>query len=279
VNLADLRVSELVTDDPENHEDLHVTEENAENLIKFFDRNDALITGVVVGSRHVVEGGTGASQTYVRLLSSQDVYLADSMPNVSKSAIEYMKKELITVEVDEIEKVVVSHPDSTYTLSTASDGEEPAYTLDAVPAGKQLKETEARSQFSAFTNVSFQDVRQDDEFAQSLNPTGTVVCYLKNQVAYRVDILEGDEKAYARVTAEYLNTTPIVKENRVESDEELKAKEAKLLAKDHADSFTKTHSGWLYEIAQWKANGLMKTRNELLEDIEPAAEATPADSP
>jgi len=279
VNLADLRVSELVTDDPENHEDLHVTEENAENLIKFFDRNDALITGVVVGSKHVVEGGTGASQTYVRLLSSQDVYLAERIPTVSKSAIEYMSKELITVEVDEIEKVLVSHPDSGYMLTAVPNDEETIYTLDVVPDGKQLQQSQARSLFSAFTNISFQDVRKDDELAQSLNPVGSVVCYLNNEVVYTIDILEEEDKSYARVKAEYLDTTPIVKENRVESDEELKAKEAKLLARDHADSFTKTHSGWLYEIAQWKANALMMTRDDLLEDIEPAAEVAPANSP
>jgi hypothetical protein len=123
-------------------------------------------------------------------------------------------------------------------------------------------------------------VRKDDEFTQSLNPVGIIVCYLKNQVAYTVDILEGEDKSYARVKAEYLDTTPVVKENRVETDEELQAKEAKLLAHDHAESFIKTHSGWLYEIAQWKANGLMKARDELLEDIEqPTTEATPTDSP
>lgn len=276
VNLADLRVSELVTDNSENHESLHVTEENAEKLIRFSDRNDALITGIAIGSRHVVEGGTGASQTYVRLLSNPNVYLAERVPNISNSALDYLNKELVTTTVDQIEKVAVSQPDSAYILTATSHDEQTTYNLDSLPEGKQLQESQARSLFSAFTNVSFQDVRQDDEFAQTLNPKGRVICYLKNQVAYTFDILEGEEKSYVRVKAEYLDTTPIVKENRVESDEELEAKEAKLLARDHADSFTKTHSGWLYEIAQWKTNGLVKARDDLLEDIEPVAEATPA---
>ncbi len=115
---------------------------------------------------------------------------------------------------------------------------------------------------------------KDDEFAQSLKPVGTAICYLNNEVAYTIDILAGDEKSYARVKAEHLDTIPIVKENRVETDEELKAKEAKLLARDHAGSFTQTHSGWLYEIAQWKADGLIKARDDLLEDIEPPDEET-----
>ncbi len=276
VSLADLRVSELVTDNAENHESLHVTEENAENLIKFFDRNDALITGVVVGSRHAVEGGSGASQSYVRLLSSSNVYLSEGVPTASKSAIDYMNKELVAVKLDEIEKITVARPDSAYTLTGAPDDEQPVYILDNLPEGKQIQESQAQSLFSAFTNVSFQDVRQDDEFAQSLNPVGSVICYLKNHVAYTIDILKDEEKSYAKVKAEYLDTTPIVKENRVETDEELKAKEAKLLARDHADSFTQAHQGWLYEIAQWKADGLLKARDELVEDIEVSTpETTP----
>ena len=280
VKLMDLRVSELVTDNSKNHESLHVTEENAENLIKFFDHNGALITGIVIGSKHVVEGGSGVSQTYVRLLSGSDVYLGEGVPKASTSAVDYMNKELMKVKLDEIEKIIVTTPDSAYTLTAAAGDEEPAYIFNILPEGKQILESSAQSLFTAFTNISFQDVRRDDDSAQSLTPVGSAVCYLKNQMAYTFDILDDGEKSYARVKAEYLDTTPIVKENRVETDEELKAKEAKLLARDDAETFTKIHRGWLYEIAQWKANGLIKKRDDMLEDIEqPTAEAIPAVNP
>lgn len=287
VDLADLRVSELVTDDPENHESLHVTEANAETLVKFFDSSDTVLTGVVIGSRHVVEGGSGPAQTYVRLLANPNVYLTEGVPTISDSAVEYVNKELVAIEADEIKSISVSLPEAAYTLTatstddeTATDGET-VYSIDPQPDGTQLKETAARSLFSAFSNISLQDVQQDTaEFTKDLTPAGTLVCTLANEVAYTFDILTGEDTSYLRGKAEFLDTTPVVKENRVETDEELKAKEAKLLARDHAEQFAKTHAGWLYEIAGWKADALLKTPDDLLEDIEPpAVEPTAESSP
>jgi hypothetical protein len=53
-----------------------------------------------------------------------------------------------------------------------------------------------------------------------------------------------------------------------ESEEELKVKEAKLLADDNAKEFTAKHQGWVYEIAEYKAKNLTKALSDLLEDIE-----------
>lgn len=274
VNLADLRVSELVTDNSENHKSLQVTEDNAQNVVKFFDRDGALITGIIVGAKAVVEGAAGMPQTYVRLLSSSNVFAARQVPTVSTSALDYVNKELVSIKADEIEKVVVAHSDSNYTLKAVKNDKEPTYILDNVPEGKQLAVNQAKSLFSAFASLTFQDVQKDTEVAQTLNPAGSVICYLTNQVAYTFDVLEGDEKSYVKVKADYLDSTPIVKENRIESDEELKAKEAKLLARDTADSFTKTHRGWLYEIPEWKVKNLIKSRDDLLEDIKPTEKPT-----
>jgi len=274
VNLADLRVSELVTDNSENHKSLQVTEDNAQNVVKFFDRDGALITGIIVGAKAVVEGAAGMPQTYVRLLSSSNVFAARQVPTVSTSALDYVNKELVSIKADEIEKVVVAHSDSNYTLKVVKNDKEPTYILDNVPESKQLAVNQAKSLFSAFASLTFQDVQKDTEVAQTLNPAGSVICYLTKQVAYTFDVLEGDEKSYVKVKADYLDSTPIVKENRIESDEELKAKEAKLLARDTADSFTKTHRGWLYEIPEWKVKNLIKSRDDLLEDIKPTEKPT-----
>jgi hypothetical protein len=277
VGFLDLRVSELVTDNPENHESLQVTEENAQNLIQFFDRENKLITGVVVGANRVEGEGMSPSRTYVRLISSNDVYLAEHVPRASDSAIEYMDKELLTLELDDIEKVELSSQQSSYTLRT-SGAEEPAYILDNMPEGRQLKESEARSLFSAFTNVTFQNVKKDSGQNENLITRGTAVCYVKEQISYTLEILEGNETYYLRASSRYLDPAPIVKENRVESDEELKAKEEKLLARDKAEHFTNKHRGWLYEIPQWKAEALTKNVTDLLEEIEKPEEAAPSNT-
>ena len=276
IDLTDLRISELVTDDAENHDSLKISEENAESLIQFFDASGQLITGVAIGSRHVVEGGTGPSQRYVRLLSNPNVFLAEGVPNVSDSALEYVDKDLLSLDKDEIAQVAVSlRADSGYVLKASQDGAETGYTLEELPEGRELDESQAESLFSAFTTVTLQDLYKAEELGQDLKPAGTVVCTLKNQLAYRLELLKKDEKFYARVSAKFLGDSKIVKENRVESDEELKAKEAKLLALDTAESFTKLHQDWLYKVQSWKAEKLLTAREDLLKDVEAPEEAAP----
>ena len=68
-----------------------------------------------------------------------------------------------------------------------------------------------------------------------------------------------------------------MKPGQVESDEELKKKEAKLQAQEHAQKFALRHRGWVYEIPDWKAKYLTMAQSGLLEDEEKPAEAQTQD--
>jgi hypothetical protein len=74
-----------------------------------------------------------------------------------------------------------------------------------------------------------------------------------------------------------MDTTPVRKGAEVETPEELKAKEAKLLARDGAQAFTAKHQKWFYEIPDWKANNLTRELADLLEDAEPEEESGAVD--
>ena len=55
----DIKSNELITTLAANHADLEVTENNAQYVVKLFDEQDQLITGVVIGK--TIESG----DTYV----------------------------------------------------------------------------------------------------------------------------------------------------------------------------------------------------------------------
>ena len=105
------------------------------------------------------------------------------------------------------------------------------------------------------------------------------VCKLKDSTVYALKIAQKDDKTYATFEADYTDKTPITKDSNVESEEELKKKEAKLLAQEGAIKFTAKHKGWVYEIADWKAKNLIKELSELIEDEEkPKDEADEVDT-
>lgn len=108
------------------------------------------------------------------------------------------------------------------------------------------------------------------------------MCRLKDSTVYALRIAKEGDKTYVSCVAEFTDKTPVEKASieqggKVESEEELKKKEAKLLARDNAEKFTTTHNGWIYEIPEWKAKNLTKPLSDLLEDAEKPKENTTAE--
>ena len=271
----EIKYTELITEDSKNHEDLEVTEEKAKTVVKFMtpDPNSTLFAGVVVGKTEELGQGT-----YVRLLSSDSkmserVLSAPDVPWISDGAMSYIEQELISAESDEIESVTVGSPKGEFTLKKEEDGDDPV--LVDMPAGKQLKSSDARSVLTVLTSFRFDDVKKkpaDMTFERHY------ICKLKNSTEYTLRIAKENDKTYIACTAQFTDTTPVrMKPGVVESEEELKAKEAKLLAHEAANTFRSKHEGWLYEITDYKAKNLTKDLADLLEDVEPEEEAAPAD--
>jgi len=277
----EIQTTELITDNPDNHEELEVTGEKARSVVKFMtpDPNSSLLTGVIVGKTK--ELGQGS---YVRLLSndpavSNKVYVASNVPWFGGGAMNYIDQELISVKKEDIKSVTVSSKNSTYTLRTKEDSQD--VVLDNIPAGKKLKSSEANSVFTALTSLRFDDV---NEISSDMAFDRQYMCRLKDSTVYALRIAQMDDKTYIHCVAEFTDKTPVEKASidqggEVESEEELKKKEAKLLARDNAAEFTKKHQGWAYEIAEWKAKNLTKGLDDLLEDEEKPEEKAAVTDP
>jgi len=265
----EIQRTQFVTDNPANHEDLGVTEENANATIKFFKADSSLLTGIIGGKTKELGQGT-----YVRLASSDAVYVAPTMPYIADTAISYIEQELISVKRDDIVSVTVSSASEQYTLKKMEDGKE--VILENVPAGKKYKSSDGDSVFTALTSLRFDDVMKKPD---DLTFDKEYICTLKDSTVYALKIAQKDEKTYVTCEADYTDKTPVVKDSNVEPEEELKKKEAKLLAQEGVIKFTTKHKVWVYEIAEWKAKNLIKELSDLIEDEEqPKDEPEQADT-
>jgi len=138
--------------------------------------------------------------------------------------------------------------------------------LENIPAGKKLKDSDSKSVFNALTDLRFTDVKKKSTANGELTFDRQYVCRLKDSTVYTISIAQKDDKTYVTCQAEFTDTTPVTIKKEGESEEELKKKEAKLLARDKAKQFTTEHQDWIYEIADWKAKNLTKKLSDLLED-------------
>lgn len=269
----DVRIGELYTDDPANHKDLGVAEENAGTVVKFFKPDSSLLTGVVIA-----EVGGEKQRTYVRLASSDKVYVAPSPLPIRDRAMHYIDTELIAVKRESIESVTVVSPDDEYTLKAKKDGE--GLVLENMPAGRKLKSNEADRVFTALTNLRFSDVKKKSAESEKLAFDRQFVCRLKDSTLYTLMITQKDDKTYVTCAAEFTDRTPVTeREVRDANDAELKEKEAKFLARDRAKGFSVKHQGWIYEIADWKAKSLTTKLSDLIEDDQKPKETEKVEDP
>ena len=279
----DIKTAELYTDEAAYHEDLEVTEEKARSVAKFLtpEPNSVVLAGVVVGKTKELGEGT-----YVRLvssdkLSSDKVYVASNVPWIRNRAMDYIEQELILMNRDDINSVTVSSPSGEYTLKAKEGGKD--VVLENIPAGKKAKTSECDQVFTALTNLMFDDVKRDPALREPKKSSDLTfdrqyTCKLKDSTVYTLGIAQEDGKTYVSCQAEFTGEIP-QKERRVESEEELKKKEAKLLAYDKAKEFSVKHQGWVYEIAEWKAKNLTKKLSELVEDEKKPEEVKQPEEP
>ncbi|MHC4694017.1 MAG: hypothetical protein ACYS67_14850 [Planctomycetota bacterium] len=189
-------------------------------------------------------------------------------------ATDYIEQELVSVNRDDINSVTVSSPDGDYTLKPKEGSKD--ITLVNILAGKKAKSSECDSVFNALSNLRFDDVRAQ---SSGLLFDRRYVCKLNDSTVYTLEIAQKDDKTYVSCTTQYTGEVPKKDMTKVEPEDVLKEKEAKLLAWEKAQKFAAKHKGWKYEIADWKAKDLTKGLSELVEDEEKPEEVKGPEDP
>ncbi|MBN2512796.1 MAG: DUF4340 domain-containing protein [Sedimentisphaerales bacterium] len=265
----DIRTAELQTEDPAFHAELGLTDETAKTTVTFKDSADQTIVGLLVS-----ESKPESQEVFVRQAADNKAYLTLQSPWISSRPLDYLETQLLQVDSKKVLEVSVTDPNQvSYTLQSNNGGD--VVTLAELPAGKQLKGTTYRSVFSTLSSLNFEDVISKDK-VEGVKLDHRYICKLDDSTVYTLNLGKKDEKWYLKLTVEFTDKSEVVKEKGVESEEQLKKKEAKLLARDAAEALAKKTANWLYVIPQYKAAELTKSLNELIEDI-PAKPKEPAD--
>ena len=250
----DIKVGEVYTSNPLNFQDLGVSEDNARYIVKFSNAGGEIITGVVIS-----EASEGRS--YVRRIDSDNVYVAEQSVWLNAAPTNYVEQQISNVGKASIVDVKVSSSGEEYTIKQTGGKAQ----LQNIPEGKVAKQSECDRVLNAFASLRFDDVKSANELKE-LAFTDTYVVRLDNSTVYTAKIAEKDGKTYVSLKADFTDQTPVTLSRDGESDEELKKKEAKLLANEAAEKYTRTHSGWVYTLASHTAENLTKPLSDLLED-------------
>jgi hypothetical protein len=192
-------------------------------------------------------------------------------PWFRSGALEYVNQEIVNVKREDVNSVTVRTPESSYVLKPAKEGD--GVVLPDLPADQKLKDSDAKAVLTGLTGLRFDDVNQPSQVS-GLIFDHEYTCRLNNSTEYRFKLAKQGAKTYLLASAEYTDPTKVtINTSQVDSPEELKKKEAILLAQEAAQKFTLRHKDWIYEIPDWKAKSLTKKQAELLEAKERPPEA------
>lgn len=251
----DIQTSELITSDKANFAELGVSDDKPEKAVKFLTADKKMIAGIIIGKQAKDTQGS-----YVRRVSDDKVYLSTNAPWLQTAAMEYIDKKLTDVDRANIVKVTLTSYDGSYNIANEPNR---GVVLENVPAGKITKTNEVEQVLTALAGLGFENVKKD---AGAIGFDKSYVCRLKDSTVYTLNLAVKDGKTYAKCTADFMDKSTVTKKQGVvESDEDLKAKEAKLLARDKADAFAKKTQGWVYEIPEYKGKNLTAKFADLIE--------------
>ncbi len=259
INSLDIRIEEMITENPEIHGELGVEKGGADALeVTFFKDDGTSLAGFIRGKK--TETGRGF---YVRRHGENAVYRSDGHLSLNSSPINYVERMLTDVPRGDIEQVEVAVGDSLYII--AGDGEGNMELTD-VPEGKEVKKSELNSVCRALDNLRLTDVLPAG--ALELQWDGQYIARLKSGLSYRVDSAEHNEVTFVRLSARAPDVERVTI-GRSDTDQELSEKEAMLMAQEEARKFNSRHEDRLYAISNFNSQRLRKNLSELQEDIEP----------
>ena len=257
MDLAKIRAAEKVTDSPKNHAELGVAPDAPDAVtVSLLDAGGKPLIGLVKGKS--AARGAGA---YVRLLDKPAVYTTEDYLHIPSDPADYIDKQLIEVKKDDVSRVDVRTGEKTCAVLRDPKG---AIVLQNVPKDKRPKGKDYEDLFDALGSLSLADVSPAGKL--DLKWDTTFACALKTGLVYTVKLAEKDDKHYAALSAKGPSVSRVTI-SKTESEDELKKKEALLLAAEAARKFTPRHQPWVYEISSWAAGKMRKPLNDLIEDI------------
>jgi hypothetical protein len=184
------------------------------------------------------EGGNG---NYLRRVDGDGgpAFLTTRRLTVSATADSFLKKEIVNVAQDEIERI--DGPD--FAVVRTEDG----LKLDAVPRGREEKPADMNRVKNALSSLRFDEVfLADADQVRTLTLAPALDVRLTDGSGYRVALAERDGEHFLQIAG--YHTVNRVTVERDETDEELEGKAEILGRADEINRFNRFHGSWVYRI-------------------------------
>jgi len=257
---------------------------NAGTLVEFKDKGGKVIKSLLLGKKHMRQGGGAAAQMgmdeggwpdgrFVLVTGAGTVQnawvIADALANVEARPEQWLQKDFIKVE--KLQSINVEFPVATNNWKLTRETEGGELALADKKEGENLDSGKAAGAGNALGFANFTDVVSPDSKPESLGLDKPITATLTtfDHFTYVVQIGRGtnDEShpihisVSADLPRERLAGKDEKKEDKEKLDKAFKDSQDKLQEKLRQE---KALEKWIYVVSKWTVDPLLKTRSELM---------------
>lgn len=199
LGLSIAEVLEEKTADPENYEELGVTDEIAEEAAGAH----LTLTGLEEPIRLIVgDTARGGSSTYVRRAGEKTALLVSGNLDINRQPVEWLRREVLDVIAGGVQSVSIVHPDGGNLEISKETRELPDFTVADMPQGQKLiSASETNALASALTGVRLEDVEPAEGFTPEEDEAVRATFRLFDGEIYTVHAFERDGRKLIHVGA------------------------------------------------------------------------------
>jgi hypothetical protein len=219
-----LEVIDRLTSNPEKYDRLGVGDEPENGRVALLGGPDKPLALLYLGKQREAanpEGGfTPAVGQFVRADGDPAVYVSKEVLSIEKQPTQWLRRNLIQVEADDLSRVQVEHRDANESFSQSRASTDDPFELEVpLPDGRKLKSGTLGNVSRTLANLSLEDVMAADATeAEGIEYESTYRAVAKSGMVYEVKAGERDGKYFVRLAAEAEAVTHA--EEKDEGDEE-----------------------------------------------------------
>ncbi len=208
VGMADLRIHEPKTKNPELYERLGLQDPDQEGspskMVSLKTVDNAETAKLVVGNQKPAKGNPRMSEIYVRKPDDPQTWLVTGNLPLETVSGEWLDKEVTALTTKRVHQVTVTHPKGETLHLSKEKPEDLDFQLDAIPSGfKVSSQFNLNNVVGTLVQLELEDVKPQAELDFSGNPGVSAVLETFDGLRLHVHTTKQDEKVFAKVSAEF----------------------------------------------------------------------------
>jgi len=207
VGLADLRIHEPKTQNPELYERLGLQDKDQEGstskTVTVKTADNAETAKLVMGNQRPAKGNPRMSDIYVRKPGDPQTWLAIGNVPIETMPDEWLDKEVTALPTKRVRQVTVTHPKGDTLHLSKAKPDDLDFHLDSIPSGFKISsQFNVNNVVGTLVQLSFEDVKPQAEIDFSANPGVSAVLETFDGLRLHVQTAKLDEHVWGKFSTE-----------------------------------------------------------------------------